>query len=145
MTVESIKAYLLDNFIGFEGIETVVVDTSDKVNEAFLNNVDYPLLWFMFPPQRRRVYRGDIRVWKWTFDMYVLKNANPDDEPLIEANYTACSVLAEKVLEKLELDAYESHDFDFDEVDNTEEWLPKSQYGGDNCNGWMIPLSIFTD
>lgn len=144
MTSEEIKSYLVDTFTDFEDIKTVIVAGHQKVTDAFLNDAEYPLLWFMWPPQRKTIYDADIKKKKWSFDMYVLRHANFDDEEQINTNFDVCQVIAEMVLNKLEFDAYDLRQFEFIEDENTGEWLPKEQYGNDNCNGWYIPLSIVT-
>ena len=144
MTAKEIHDYIIDTFTHFEGIKTVIVAGHKKVNDAFLNDAEYPLLWFMWPPQRKVIYAADIRKIRWSFDMYVLKHAQFDDEETTTQNYDDCQEIAEKVFEKLEIDAYVYRDFEFDTTENTEEWLPKEQYGMDNCNGWYIPMSLVT-
>ena len=144
MTQSEIKTYLIDTFTGFAGIETVIVAGHQKVTDNFLNNADYPLLWFMFPPQKKRIYHADMPKYKWSFDMYVLENAAFDDEQKTEQNFDACAEIAEMVFLQLQSDAYRLRLFEFDDTENTNEWLPKEQYGSDNCNGWYIPISIVT-
>lgn len=144
MTQKEIKQYLIDTFTDFEGIKTVIVAGHKTVNDEFLNNAEYPLLWFMWPPQRKRIYNADWRKYQWSFDMYVLKHAKFDDDETIEQNFDDCQEIAQSVFLKLEEAAYQEHIFEFDDTENTGEWLPKEQFGMDNCNGWYIPISIVT-
>ena len=140
-----IKAYWL-TFKGQLGIKTVIVGDSDKVNAAVLNDMEYPLLWVMYPFEQGKNRNADVPKRRWKFEILVLKHAKPDEEERIAQNFDDTQIIGEAILQKLRDDSKADwgKTFEFDEINDTEMWQPKEQFGGDNCNGWLIPLSFLT-
>jgi hypothetical protein len=145
-THSEIENYFKDTFTNNHGIKTVIVGGYDKVIEATLNKIEYPALWIMSPFSRRRTWLADVPRWKWSIDGLILMFAEIGDDTKITQNFDDTQALGEAFISKLQYDADASfgQNFDFDDVDNVEEWQPKLQHGADNCNGWLIPFSIIT-
>jgi hypothetical protein len=145
-TQSEIKQYFEETFTDYEGIKTVIVGGYDKVTEATLSNIEYPAIWIMSPFSRKPFIMAGMPRWKWSLDALVLMYAEQADEERIAQNFDDTQALGEIFIKKLYEDATESDSelFDFDDVENVEEWQPKQQYGTDNCNGWLIPITIIT-
>jgi hypothetical protein len=142
--ISEIKAYFVK--IDVPGIETVIVGDTTMVNQSVLNNMVYPLLWVMYPFEREKLYNADVPKVRWNVELLVLKHAKPDETTVIEQNFDDCQVLGEALLSKMRADSKLDFgkSFAFDEVSDVKTWMPKEQYGMDNCNGWLIPLSFLT-
>lgn len=145
-TQSEIENYLKTTFTDYIGIKTVIIGDYDDVTESVLNNMEYPALWVMSPFSRRRIWLADVARWKWEIEALILMHAKPDEKERIRQNFDDTQVLGEAFITKLYIDSVGSNgeDFIFDDVDNVGEWQPKTQMGNDNCNGYLIPISIIT-
>ena len=144
-TTTEIKNYLINTFTDFEGIKTVIVGSYDEVTERTLNDIQYPAIWVMYPFSRTKKWHADIPRWRWKIEALILKHAKIEDKATIQQNFDDCQHLGEYFISKLYADSYGSDgEWLFDDVDDVEEWQPKEQYGLDNCNGWLIPISFLT-
>lgn len=128
---------------GLEDIGTIIVADYDEVSEAILQDMEYPLLWVLYPFDFKKVVDADIPKQRWSIEALVLQYAEPDDRPRIAQNFDDCQAIGERFLAKLR-EQHGTGIFEFDENDDTEEWKAKRQFGADNCNGWLIPFKILT-
>lgn len=146
MTIKDLKTFIKDTIstTKFGDVKSIEIGNYEMITEKYLNDIAYPLVFFMFPPERQTIYLHDIRKVRWSFDVAVLMNAKFDDLERIESNQEETEKIAKRVFAAFEDAAEDDNRIQFYETDNTEKWIPKEHFGGDNCNGWLIPMSIIT-
>ena len=138
-----IKAYFITTFTGFETIQDVIVGDFMQVADRESLKMKYPCLWVMYPMPRRPIYRNG-RKNQWAVELILLKDSTYQDVDKEETNFNELEILGDKLINKLESDAKNTRDFEFDPNTDMDEWQPKQNYSADNDNGWYIPIRLTT-